>query len=95
MSPIIVNAGTSSLSSHMVNTRKNPLSPEEPDLVSHGETTDEQKSAADTEKAREERKATGRSIAIMIFISLMCLALYHVVQRKTTILAGVSRHLVQ
>lgn len=42
------------------------------------------------EEAREERKATGRSVAIVIFLSLMCLALYHVIQRKTTILAGVS-----
>lgn len=42
------------------------------------------------EEAREERKATGRSVAIFIFLSLMCLALYHIVQKKTTILAGVS-----
>ncbi|KAG5682265.1 hypothetical protein PVAND_011629 [Polypedilum vanderplanki] len=50
---------------------------------------DEEKGEEDTEKAREERKQTGRSIAIIIFLSLMCLALYHVIQRKTTILAGV------
>lgn len=43
----------------------------------------------DDEESREERKATGRSVAIFIFISLMCLALYHVIQKKTTILAGV------
>lgn len=46
------------------------------------------------DEAREERKATGRSVAIVIFLSLMCLALYHVVQRKTTILAGVGDKLL-
>lgn len=45
----------------------------------------------DTEIAREERKATGRSVAIVIFLCLMCLAIYHVIQRKTTILAGVRQ----
>lgn len=44
----------------------------------------------DEEDAREERKATGRSVAIVIFLALMCLALYHVIQKRTTILAGVS-----
>lgn len=43
-----------------------------------------------TETAREERKATGRTVAVVIFLCLMCLAIYHVIQRKTTILAGVS-----
>ncbi|XP_070500968.1 uncharacterized protein [Chironomus tepperi] len=50
---------------------------------------EEEKVEEETEIAREERKQTGRSIAIIIFLSLMCLALYHVIQRKTTILAGV------
>lgn len=44
----------------------------------------------DEEDKREQRRATGRSVAIVIFLSLMCLALYHVIQKKTTILAGVS-----
>ena len=54
------------------------------------ETPQEEEKNEEEEEAREERKATGRSVAIVIFLSLMCLALYHVVQRKTTILAGVS-----
>lgn len=53
-------------------------------------STDNKTEEIDDGEAREERKATGRSIAIGIFIALMFLALYHVIQKKTTILAGVS-----
>lgn len=42
-----------------------------------------------TEKSREERRATGRTIAIVIFVILMCTAIYHVIQKKTTVLTGV------
>lgn len=79
MSPILVNAGTSNL----VNTGS--ITP-----CDHSEIKNEE----DIEDAREERKATGRSIAIIVFISLMCLALYHVIERKKTILAGVSNNLI-
>lgn len=41
---------------------------------------------------QEERKATGRTIAIVIFLSVMCVALYQVVQRRKTALAGVSKN---
>lgn len=44
----------------------------------------------DEDSREEERRATGRSIAIVVFLSLMCLALYHVIEKKTTVLAGVS-----
>lgn len=44
----------------------------------------------DDEESRDKRRATGRSVAIVIFLSFMCLALYHVIQRKTTVLAGVG-----
>lgn len=84
MSPILINSSTNnapaSSSFHQKKLSQN-------DLESTLEAANED---PHTEIAREERKATGRSVAIVIFLSLMCLALYHVIQRKTTILAGVS-----
>lgn len=91
MSPILINTGTTNLTttSPTVGTKKvkKPMSEVEPTLEQSQVIS---KSDEETEEAREERKATGRSIAIIIFLSLMCLALYHVVQRKKTVLAGVS-----
>lgn len=107
MSPILINAGTSNQSSATssiwantddakLNKKKKKikdevkLSQSKPEVV----PVVEEKSEEEIERAREERKATGRTIAIVIFLSLMCLALYQVIQRKTTILAGVSlKHL--
>lgn len=71
-----------------MNTKKVNQSDNESTLLESIQETP--KDEDDTEVAREERKATGRSVAILIFLCLMCLALYHVVQRKTTILAGVG-----
>ncbi|CRK96620.1 CLUMA_CG009880, isoform A [Clunio marinus] len=85
MSPIIINSGTSNITPSSKAHRKDSPNKEK----NHELSDEEQKLEEGTEKAREERKATGRSIAIIIFLSLMCLALYHVIKKKTTILAGV------
>lgn len=84
MSPILVNTGTYVPPSPMVKQKKVGKS----DVVSSFDPPQDEKK--NEVEAREERKATGRTIAIIIFLCLMCLALYHVIQRKTTILAGVS-----
>ncbi|KAL7038871.1 hypothetical protein ACKWTF_009723 [Chironomus riparius] len=73
MSPILINSTSNVI----------------PKTSHNNNIVEEEKVEEETEIAREERKATGRSIAIIIFLSLMCLALYHVIQKKTTILAGV------
>lgn len=79
MSPILINAQTSG-----VTPPKAVKKSSQSDLES---TVDDE---AKVQKARDERKSTGRSIAIIIFLSLMCLALYHIFQKKTSVLAGVS-----
>lgn len=81
MSPIIINSTVNNNLSKPKMNRKNV-----PDLeVPSVEAVEE-----NTEKAREERRATGRTIAIIIFVVLMCTAIYHVIQKKTTVLTGVS-----
>lgn len=50
----------------------------------------EDKTEESTEKAREKRRATGRTITIIIFVIVMCTAIYHIIQKKTTVLTGVS-----
>jgi hypothetical protein len=85
MSPIVINAQpTNFVPPNKVKDKKlSSQSDLEPSREPPGDE-------GDIEKAREERKANGRKISFVIFVSLMCLALYHIVQRKTTILAGVS-----
>lgn len=79
MSPIIINSTVNNNLSKPKMNRKNA------DLeVPSVEAVEE-----NTEKAREERRATGRTIAIIIFVVLMCTAIYHVIQKKTTVLTGV------
>lgn len=83
MSPIIINSTVNNnLSKPKI---KNKEVPEVEPTVE-----DEGKSDENIEKAREERRATGRTIVIIIFVVLMCTALYHVIQKKTTVLTGVS-----
>lgn len=86
MSSILINS-TAKVVKMPKSIKKDEVEPnhQNPESPEGAEKNEEQ-----TEEAREDRKATGRSIAIIIFLSLMCLALYHVVQRKTTVLAGVS-----
>lgn len=88
MSPILINSTsnvTANATAFPKKLKKSPSDVESTVSLSRDSIKNEE-----TEEAREERKATGRSIAIVIFLSLMCLALYHVVQRKKTVLAGVS-----
>lgn len=80
MSPIIINSTVNN------NLAKPKMNRKTPDLeVPSVDAVEE-----NTEKAREERRATGRTIAIIIFVVLMCTAIYHVIQKKTTVLTGVS-----
>jgi hypothetical protein len=83
MSPILINAQTSGVK---------PPKPVKKSSQSDLESTVEEEPTV--QKARDDRKATGRSIAIIIFVSLMCLALYHIFHKKTSVLAGVSLALV-
>lgn len=87
MSPILINSTSNVSVPNTVKVKKYSKSEVESVMSS---SEDGVKTEAEIENAREERKATGRSVAIIIFLSLMSLALYHVIERKTTILAGVS-----
>lgn len=70
----------------LAQTPKIPLEPNEIKSTADSPTAE----VKDDEESRDKRRATGRSVAIVIFLSFMCLALYHVIQRKTTVLAGVG-----
>lgn len=84
MSPIIINSTTSNVK--MPKAAKKVV----PEIEASVESLQgDQKEGELTEKAREDRKATGRSVAILILICLVVLALYQTIKKKT-ILAGVS-----
>lgn len=98
MSAVLLNSGTKikinkkSAQPHVKETVIKARMQSQSEIKSISETSRTEE--RNDEEAREERRATGRSVAIVIFLSLMCLAIYHVFDRKTTILASVGSNLI-